>query len=312
MDLHQLEAFLAVAEELHFGRAAERLHIAQPPLSRTIKQLERDVGAALFDRTTRSVRLTTAGEALVEPARQVLDDVRSARRAVKSAGRGETGRVRVGFAGPSSHLLVGQLGRLVRERHPGIELNLRSTTYGHEALRAVLNGDLDLAIARWVTEPPGISHRIVSVEHYVLVVPEEHPLARRELVSMAELRDETFIALPADPGSSVRDHFLRFASAAGYAPNIVQTAPDSWTAMALVGAGVGLTVTLDTAVDNVVQEGIAVVPLEEGLVPTYCRLAWRRDDANPALREVLKASEVALPTPDLEQHGLDLASPGRH
>jgi DNA-binding transcriptional LysR family regulator len=301
MDLHQLEAFLAVAEELHFGRAAERLHIAQPPLSRTIKQLERDVGAPLFDRTTRSVRLTTAGEALVEPAQRVLDDVRSARRAVKSAGRGETGRVRVGFAGPSSHLLVGQLGRLVRERNPGIELSLRSTTYGHEALRAVVNGDLDLAIARWTTEPPGIAHRIVSVEHYVLVVPEEHPLAHREQVSMTELRDEPFIALPADPGSSVRDHFVKFASAAGYVPNIVQTAPDSWTVMALVGAGVGLTVTLDTAVDNLVQDGIAVVPLEEGRTPTYCRLAWRRDDANPALRQVLRASQVALPTPALQE-----------
>lgn len=294
-----------MAEELHFGRAAERLHIAQPPLSRTIKQLERDVGAPLFDRTTRSVRLTTAGEALVEPARQVLDDVRSARRAVQSAGRGETGRVRVGFAGPSSHLLVGQLGRLVRERHPGIELALRSTTYGHEALRAVVNGDLDLAIARWEAEPPGVAHRIVAVEHHVLVVPEEHPLAARTRVSMAELRDEPFVALPADPGSSVRDAFLRFSHGAGFSPNIVQTAPDSWTVMALVGAGVGITVSLDTAVRNLVQDGIAVVELEEGLEPTYSRLAWRRGDANPALQEVLRASLVALPTPDLAGPGSD-------
>jgi DNA-binding transcriptional LysR family regulator len=299
MDLHHLDAFLAVAEELHFGRAAERLHIAQPPLSRTIKQLERDLGAQLFDRTTRSVRLTSAGEALVEPARQVLESCRVARRAVQSAGRGETGRVRMGFAGPSSYLLVGELGRLVRERHPGIELSLQSTTYAHEALRSVVDGALDMAIVRWSLEPPGIDNRIVSVEHYVLVVPEEHPLADREFVSMAECRDEDFIALPADPGSSVRDAFLRTAHEAGYAPNIVQTAPDSWTVIALVAAGVGITFSLDVAVANVVQHGIRVVPLVEGREPTYSRLVWRRGDVNPALLEVLRASEEALPTPVL-------------
>lgn len=301
MDLHHLQAFLTVAEELHFGRAADRLHIAQPPLSRNIKQLERELGARLFDRTTRSVRLTSAGQALLEPAQQVLDGVRVARRAVQSAGRGETGRVRVGFAGPSSYLLVGQLSRLVRERHPGIELTLRSTTYANEALRCVVDGDLDLAIVRWVAEPPGISHRIITVEHYVLVVPQEHPLAQRERVSMAELRDEPFVALPADPGSSVRDAFMRSAYAAGYAPRIVQTAPDSWTVMALVAAGVGITFSIDAAVHNVIQEGITVVQMEEGLEPTYSRLAWRRGDANPALREVLRASTEALPTPELAE-----------
>jgi DNA-binding transcriptional LysR family regulator len=299
MELHHLEAFLAVADELHFGRAADRLHIAQPPLSRTIKQLEREVGAQLFERTTRSVRLTSAGQALVKPAQDVLEGCRVARRAVRSAGRGETGRVRMGFAGPSSYLLVGQLGRLVRERHPGIELSLQSTTYAYEALRSVVDGELDLAIARWQVDPPGIANRIVAEEHYVLVVPSEHSLAGRELVRMADCRDEPFVALSADPGSSVRDAFLRTTHAAGYAPNIVQTAPDSWTVMALVAAGVGITFSLDVAVANVTQEGITVIPLEEGLAPTYSRLAWRRGDTNPALVEVLRASEIALPTPDL-------------
>jgi len=299
MELHHLEAFLAVAEELHFGRAAERLHMAQPPLSRMIKHLERELGAQLFERTTRSVRLTSPGQALVQPSRDVLEGVRVARRAVRAAGRGETGRVRIGFAGPSSYLLVGHLGRLVRERHPGIELSLQSTTYAYEALRSVVEGELDLAIARWGLEPPGIEHRIVAEEHYVLVVPEGHPLAQREIVSMADCCDEPFVALPADPGSSVRDAFMRSAHDAGYVPNIVQTAPDSWTVMALVAAGVGLTFSLDVAVANVIQKGIAVVPLEEGLEPTYSRLAWRRGDVNPALLEVLRASEEALPTPAL-------------
>lgn len=299
MDLHHLRAFLAVAEELHFGRAAERLHIAQPPLTRTIKQLERELGVRLFDRTTRRVRLTSSGEALVEPAHQVLESVAAATRAVKSASQGETGRVRVGFAGPSSYLLVGQLSRLVRERHPGIELHLQGTTYATGALRQLLGGDLDLAMVRWTAEPPGIANRIIAVERFVLVVPSDHPLATREHVDMADVAEEQFVTLPPDPGSSVRDAFLHRAHEAGFAPHIVQTAPDSWTLLALVAAGVGLTVSVDTAVNNVLQDGITVIPMDHEFAPTYSRLAWRRGDPNPALRAVLKASEQALPTPTL-------------
>lgn len=300
MEFQHLQAFLAVADELHFGRAAERLHMAQPPLSRTIKQLERDLGAQLFDRTTRIVRLTAAGEALIEPAQEVLEGCRTARNAVRGAGRGETGRVRVGFAGPSSYHMVGALSRLVRHRHPGIELSLQSTTYAYEGLRLVMDGHLDMAMVRWAVEPTGVAHRIIAREHAVLVVPDDHRLADRDLVSMADCRDEPFVALPADPGSSVRDTFIRDAHAAGYVPNIVQTAPDSWTVMSLVAAGVGITHTLDTAFVNAQNDGLTMVRLREGLKPSFARLAWRADDKNPALRAVLEASKEALPTPKIE------------
>ncbi|WP_185994579.1 LysR substrate-binding domain-containing protein [Nocardioides campestrisoli] len=297
MEFHHLRAFLAVAEELHFGRAAERMHMAQPPLSRMIKQLEKDLGAQLFDRTTRSVRLTTAGEALLEPAVQVLEAAKVARSAVRAAGLGETGRVRVGFAGPSSHMLISHLARLVRERHPGIELSMQSVTYAYEGLRAVMDGEMDLAFVRFAVQPAGIVSRAVAKEHYVLAVPAWHPLAQRDEVSLADCRDEPFVALPADPGSSVRDAFVHSCHEAGFAPDIVQVAPDSWTAVALVAAGVGLTFTVDTAVSNMLAEGIVSVPLVEGREPVYGRLAWRAADDNPALQAVLRASQEALPTP---------------
>lgn len=299
MDIHQLTAFLVVAEELHFGRAAQRLHLAQPPLSRMIKQFERELGCELFDRTTRSVRLTSAGEALVQPARQVLEDCSAARRAVQSAGRGETGRVRIGFAGPSSYLMVGKLARAVRERHPGIELNLRSTTYAYESLRSVLAGELDIAFARWTMAPAGLSSRIVAKEHYVLVVPEGHRLSGRRTVSLADCHEEPFVALPADPGSSVRDAFLKFSHEAGFVPRIVQIVPDTWTALALVAAGVGLTFAIDTAVANVVQDGVVAIPLKEGRRASYSRLVWREDTTSSAVLEVLRASLAVLPTPEL-------------
>lgn len=298
MEISHLRAFLAVAEELHFGRAAERLHMAQPPLSRIIKQLERDLGSPLFDRTTRSVSLTSAGRALLGPAQDVVEGCQLARGAVRAAGQGESGLVRLGFAGPSSHVLVGSLSRLVRQQHPGIELRLQSSAYAYEALRLVLEGGLDLALVRWTRQPPEIAYRTVLVERHVLAVPHDHRFADRASVRMEDCRDEAFVSLPADPGSSVRDNFLKAAHEAGFTPNIVQVAPDSWTAMALVAAGVGVSFAFDSVTSNVSLKGLTHSPVIEGLEPSYLRLAWRKDSTDPALREVLRAAEQALPTPE--------------
>ncbi|MGO4187509.1 LysR family transcriptional regulator [Pseudarthrobacter sp. TAF60_1] len=120
MEIQQLRVFLAVAEELHFGRAAERLHLAQPPVSRTVRQLERDLGADLFIRSTRSVQLTAAGAALMTPAREILAAADRAKAGVLAADRGEAGTVKLAYAGASTHVLVGVLAREVRRVHPGI------------------------------------------------------------------------------------------------------------------------------------------------------------------------------------------------
>lgn len=298
MDLHHITAFLAVADELHFGRAAARLHMAQPPLSRTVQQLERQLGATLFDRTTRSVRLTPQGEALVEPARRIVDSFAYAERAVAYAGRGEIGRVAIGFAGPSSHSLISALAQKVRHEQPGIELALTSTMYGTESLASLSEGELDLAIVRWDSTPPGMKSRVVRVNHYVIVVPESHPLAERESVRMEELAEEPWVFLESASGSSLRDTTLRKANEAGFAPNIAQQAPDTWTIMALVAAGVGITMTVDTAFTNVTTTGLAVIPLDHGREVAVGRLIWRADDESAALERVLELSEEALPTPE--------------
>src|ERR1043165_1161838 len=144
VELKHLTGFVAVAEELHFGRAAERLHIAQSPLSQQIKLLERDLGVKLFDRTTRTVRLTSAGQALVEPARRLLADASAVRRTVRAAHLGEVGRVSVGFAGASSYAALPLLTRAVTSQLPGIELVLEGQTYSGEALRRGTDGPLDI------------------------------------------------------------------------------------------------------------------------------------------------------------------------
>ncbi|MFE5707103.1 LysR family transcriptional regulator [Rhodococcus koreensis] len=298
MEISQITAFLAVAEELHFGRAAQRLHSAQPPLSRTIRQLEKQLGATLFDRNTRNVRLTSAGEALLGPAREVLDACRLAEIAVAAAGRGQVGRVRIGFSGVSSHLLIGRWAKLVRHTHPGIEFVLNSSAFASEALNKLLDGTLDIGLGRWIFTPPGIASRVILNEDFVVAMTVDHPLAGRDGVRIEELATEPWVALPADPGSALRDSLQRAAHDAGFTPRIVQSAPDSMSLMALVSAEVGCALTVSSVVENVNNPDVVFLPLVGGPSTLQLRIAWRADDDSAALREVLRLSEEALPTPE--------------
>ncbi|MDF3305592.1 LysR family transcriptional regulator [Rhodococcus sp. T2V] len=298
MEISQITAFLAVAEELHFGRAAQRLHSAQPPLSRTIRQLEKQLGATLFDRNTRNVRLTAAGEALLGPAREILDACRLAEIAVAAAGRGQVGRVRIGFSGVSSHLLIGRWAKLVRHTHPGIEFVLNSSAFASEALNKLLDGTLDIGLGRWIFTPPGIASRVILNEDFVVAMTVDHPLAGRDGVRIEELATEPWVALPADPGSALRDSLQRAAHEAGFTPRIVQSAPDSMSLMALVSAEVGCALTVSSVVENVNNPDVVFLPLVGGPSTLQLRIAWRADDDSAALREVLRLSEEALPTPE--------------
>ncbi|MDT2004369.1 LysR family transcriptional regulator [Rhodococcus jostii] len=298
MEISQITAFLAVAEELHFGRAAQRLHSAQPPLSRTIRQLEKQLGATLFERNTRNVRLTPAGEALLGPAREILDACRLAEIAVAAAGRGQVGRVRIGFAGVSSHLLIGRWAKLVRHTNPGIEFVLDSSAFASEALNKLLDGTLDIGLVRWIFTPPGIASRVILNEDFMVALPADHPLAGRDDVRIEELANEPWVTLPADPGSALRDSLQRAAHDAGFTPRIVQSAPDSMALMALVSAEVGCALTVSSVAENVNNPDVVFLPLAGGPSTLQLRIAWRADDDSAALREVLRLSEQALPTPE--------------
>lgn len=295
MDIAQLQAFLAVAEELHFGRAAERLHVAQPPLSRTIKQLERELGTRLFDRNTRSVRLTASGRVLVDGAREVLDAVRRAEVVVKAADSGEVGLVRIAFAGVSTHHLVAQLARVVRHHRPGIRLELYSQYFAQPALRKLVSGEVDMALGRWDAVGDGISARVVLHDSLVVAVPDTHHLADRRQLSISELSGEGFVSLPPFEGSVLSDRLSRLAHEAGFSANIVQIAPDTQTALALVDAEVGCHLTLASVAENVTQRHVEFIPLSDQTLNVDLRLAWRTEDDNPALRSVLTLVDEALP-----------------
>ncbi|MEU3267674.1 MULTISPECIES: LysR family transcriptional regulator [Streptomyces] len=296
MELRHLNAFLAVAEELHFGRAAKRLQMAQPPLSQQIRQLERELGVQLFHRNTRSVRLTSAGESFLDPVRTVLDDLDTAVRAARSAGKGEYGRVTIGFAGASSHETLPRLTRAVRAAHPGLELVMTGQTYANTALSRVADGSLDLGFVRLPVTRPGVAHRVIDQEELICALPSDHPLARRVSVPLDVLAGEPFVSFPANSGSTVRDAMTEACESAGFTPRVVQEAPDSYTILALVAAGVGVTLTV-TSVQHIQQNGLVYRRLAGPPVRLSAALAWRPDNPSAALRAVLAVAEEALPTP---------------
>ena len=297
MEVSQLRAFVAVAEELHFGRAAQKLHVAQPPLSRAIQQFERELGTKLFERSTRSVRLTASGRALLEPAHRVLEEARRAEEAVRAADVGEIGLVRLGFAGTSTYALVAQWARVVRQHRPGIQLELSSQNFAEPAMRMLLRGDVDLALGRWDLIPAGISARLAAQDSLVVALPDTHPLAYTTDLSIADLAADDFVSLPPYDGAVLPDRLRRLAHEAGFAASIVQVAPDTESALALVGAEVGCHLTLASVAANARHTHIRFVPVRDRTLDVDLQLAWRADDDNPALHAVLALAEQVLTSP---------------
>jgi DNA-binding transcriptional LysR family regulator len=191
------------------------------------------------------------------------------------------------------------LSRAVRAAHPGIELQLKSQTYVYTALEMLREGSLDIAFSRLPSRDPRLQSRVVEVEEIICALPEGHPLAGRAELRLEDLQDEEFISLPTDQGSILQATMFALCVTAGFSPRVAQFAPDSATVLALVAAGVGVTITL-SSVRPVQTVGIAYRSLKD-IHPShmFATLTWRRDDESPALARVLEVSEQALPTPDL-------------
>lgn len=301
MEYKEVEAFLAVAEELHFGRAAEKLHISQPPLSMRIKQLEKRLGLQLFDRSTRNVQLTTGGRHLVDPARQALRMMQKLSDTATALVSGEAGVVSIGFAGASSYRSLPKLTRAVRQAFPKIDLQLHSQTYVYTAAELLREGALDLAFSRLPTTSADLDSRIIEIERIICALPEDHHLAELDEIDIALLANEEFVSLPSTQGSILQSTMMSLCVTSGFSPKITQEAPDSATVLALVAAGAGITITLSST-QAAQSQGIAYRPLV-GIHPKhmFATLAWRKDNPSAALRNVLKVSEEAIPTPDLSE-----------
>lgn len=241
MELRQMKYFLVVAEELHFGRAAARLHISQPPLTVHIKKLEEELGVVLFDRTSRRVSLTSAGVRFQDRARVLLRELEDTVDDVREVHRGRRGRVRVGFVSSASYQLVPTVVQQMRERQPGIHVELYPMATG-EQMEALQDGLLDVGIMRDAPVESGLTFTTLVTEEMVAVLPSSHALADQRMVRAEDLRDVPMVLFPYQsmPGyvTSVLDIFHDI----GHSPDVVQRAVNQENVMGLVAAGVGASI----------------------------------------------------------------------
>ena len=276
IELRHLRYFVAVAEELHFGRAAERLHLAQPPLSQQIRKLEEMLGYPLFTRTSRNVRLTSAGEVLLERARRTLRGIREDLDEVRSVARGEIGFLKVGFV--SSIVLTALPAMLgtYRRQHAQVHLQLQEF-YTSGVMAALSRGTLDTGFLRDGGPAPGLVVETLFQEPYVAVVPSDHALARRSEISVAFLRDEPFVFFSPSAGSRAYEKAMSLCEEHGFRPEIVQEASQWLTVLRLVGVGMGVTIA-PACVKRIAGPDVACLHLLGAGVESEVELACREGE----------------------------------
>ena len=241
MELRRLRYFLAVAEELHFGRAASRLEIAQPPLSRQIAALEAEIGVQLFDRSRSQIRLTQAGEVLERHARVLVDRLEGAFKEARLVGEGGAGRLRVAFVGSASHGVLPNLIKSYRSFYPKVELAL-SAMNNAELHSALVQREIDVAVARPALKDEELRKEPLVKEDLILAIPDNSELATQKTIRFADLGDQTFVLYPRRPRPSYADFVLDVCRKEGFEPAAMELAQDYQTAISLVSVGVGIAV----------------------------------------------------------------------
>ena len=297
MELRHLRYFVAVAEELHVGRAAVRLHLAQPPLSRQIQQLEREIGVPLFIRSHRRVQLTAARQAFLAGARRTLAEADRAVHDAQRAQRGEIGRLSLGFVGTATAEALPLLLQAFRRQYPHVELALQSMTT-QEQVAALQNKRIQIGLLRPPLDDPQITLRALLYESLVAVLPERHPLASLERIALRTLANEPFILYPRSDSPRVRDTIVGVCQAAGFSPTITQEAREMETIAGLVAGGIGVALVIGS-VANLRHTGVVYKDIEDYLPPWELALAWWRDEDSPVARAFINVAEEVYTYQDL-------------
>ncbi|MGY0489466.1 LysR family transcriptional regulator [Streptomyces sp. WG-D5] len=298
MDIRWLEAFIAVAEELHFGRAAVRLRLAQSPLSQTIRKLEKELGVRLFDRSTRSVSLTPAGEAFLPHAHRVFEELELGRQSTRATAGEVYGSVSIGFSGALNHHTLPPLTRAVRQRYPAVTLSLTGRVMTRDGVEQLEQGGLDMAFVGLPIAPSSVRTRLICREPLGVALPVDHALAGEAEIDLVDLADEGFITTPVAAGSALQESTLQACVKAGFRPRVAQEITDPYMILTLVSAGVGAAM-MPVSIAEIMPSAAVFVPLSGE--PTYMdhALAWREDNPSPVVRAVLDVAEEVLPTPDV-------------
>ncbi|MGH3758864.1 LysR family transcriptional regulator [Actinophytocola sp.] len=291
MELRHLRSFVITAEELHVGRAAARLHLTQPSLSRQIAALEGDVGVPLFTRVRRRFGLTPAGEIFLTAAREIVRHADEAARDARRAHRGELGTLRLRFVQSATFEALPRLLVAFRTAHPDVTLDLETmTTLGQVA--ALRDGHIDVGLLRPPISEPALTTRVISRDPLVAALPAEHPLAKRRRLPLAALADEPFVLYTRAYGPSVQDAIIGHCMAAGFSPRIVQEAAGVQTIVSLVAAGLGVSLLI-APTPPTTERAVVYRPISDDLPPWELALAWSTDHHAPVLSRFLAVAAQA-------------------
>jgi DNA-binding transcriptional LysR family regulator len=290
VELRHLRYFVAIAEELHFGRAARRLHLSQPPLSMQIKALESNLGTQLLTRTRKRVELTAAGAMFLREARDILARVEQAAAVARRAGRGEIGELAIGFVTTADYNVLPRVLSEFRAQHPGVRLALREATTDAQ-LRELAEQRIDLGFVLAPIHDEGLVTRPLLSEPLVAALPAGHPLAQgRKRLSLARLASAPFILFPRHMAPGLYDDVVGFCRRAGFIPRVEQEAVQMQTIISLVSAGLGVAL-IPASMRNLGRSGVVYRSLLEPSPLTQVLVAWRKGDSAPALHRFLECLE---------------------
>ncbi len=287
MDLRHLRYFVAVAEEQNIGRAAARLHISQPPLTRQIQQLEEELGVTLFNRTPRGMELTQAGQLFLEEARNIRSLVEQATERTQRAGQGKLGRIDVAIFGSAILDAIPKLLLAFRTRHPDVKVVLHTMTKA-EQIAALRQRRISVGFNRMLAPLDDLETRQVTTEKLLLAVRADHPLARQASIAFTELRHHPLVLFPTGGRPSFIDKVIGLCSERGFQPQISQEVGDAVTGVALVAGGFGVCLVPESAT-TLQFPGVVYAPLSDTPPNFFVDLScvYRRDDSSPILAAFL-------------------------
>ncbi len=286
MELRHLRYFVAVAEELSFRRAAIRLNLAQPPLSAQIKALEKELGARLFERSTRSVRLTQAGSVFLDEARSVLLATERAEQRVRNASHGLVGTLRIGVLAPTATVRLARVLRSYRQKFPGVQFSLHEVASVGQ-LQMLRDDRLDVGLLRPPVHFPELESRFLEESPMVLAAPAGHRLAKLRKIAWEDFHNESMVMIHPSLQHGYYDNFLNLCAAAGAVPVVGQYANDIHSKMWLISAGFGVAPTTQT-IAQVKRPGLVFRELPPGLPLVQTLLVWKRSNTGPILRNFLE------------------------
>ncbi len=289
MELRHLRYFKAVATELHFGRAAEKLHIAQPPLSKQIQDLEAELGFELFNRTKRSISLTPAGQAFLGEVTQIFQQLDRAIDISRKTSRGELGQISIGFVGSATYNILPVMLQQFRDRYPHVQIELHELTTDRQLIW-LREGRIDIGLIRPPVIGVDFASQIIFQESLVVVLPIDHHLAELDAIELSSLATESFILFPRQLAPGLYDPIIAICQAAGFSPQVVQECIQMQTIVSLVSANMGVSI-LPESIQEAQRQGVVYKPIA---VPfgidklATIAIVWRMNDDSPTIKRLLE------------------------